>query len=65
VAVLVALMVGLVFWITAWAFNVKAFDAFLVTVLLVVSVQAVAMITPFVKKLLGREPEPAVERPQF
>jgi hypothetical protein len=65
VAVLVALMVGLVFWITAWAFNVKAFDAFLVTVLLVVSAQAVTMLTPFVRRLLGREPEPSVERPQF
>jgi hypothetical protein len=64
-AVLVALMVGLVFWITAWAFNVKAFDAFLVTVLLVVSAQAVSMLTPFVRRLLGREPEPPVERPQF
>lgn len=63
--VLVALMVGLVFWITAWAFNVKAFDAILVTVLLVVSAQAVHMLTPFVKRLLGREPEPAPERPQF
>lgn len=58
-------MVGLVFWITAWAFNVKAFDAFLVTVLLVVSAQAVTMLTPFVRRLLGREPESPVERPQF
>ena len=27
--VLVTLTVGLVFWITAWAFGIKAFDAFL------------------------------------
>jgi hypothetical protein len=64
-AVLVALMVGLVFWISAWAFGVKAFDAFLVTVFLVVSAQAVHMIAPFVRKLLGREAESAAERPQF
>ena len=63
--VLVTLMVGLVFWISAWAFGMKAFDAFLVTVLLVVSAQAMHMLAPFVRRLLGREPEPGVERPQF
>ena len=55
-------MVGLVFWITAWAFGIKAFDAFLVTVLLVVSAAAVRMVTPFVKQLLGREQAQAPER---
>ena len=35
-AVLVALTVGLVWWITAWAFGIKAFDAFLLTAALVV-----------------------------
>jgi hypothetical protein len=64
-AVIVALMVGLVFWITAWAFNMKAFDAFLVTVFIVVTAQAVHMTTPFVRRLLGREAETAPERPQF
>jgi hypothetical protein len=34
--VLVALLVGLVIWICAWTFGIKAFDAFLVTVALVV-----------------------------
>ena len=63
--VLVALLVGLVWWIVAWAFGVKAFDAFMVTALIVVSTQAVRMITPFVRQLLGREAEPAAERPQF
>jgi hypothetical protein len=55
--VLVALTVGLVFWIVAWAFGAKAFDAFLVTIFLVVSAAAVSMISPFIKKLLRREPE--------
>ena len=63
--VLVALMVGLVFWISAWAFGVKAFDAILVTVFLVVSAQAVHVVTPFVRKLLGREQQPLPERSQF
>jgi uncharacterized integral membrane protein len=56
VSVLVALTVGLVFWISAWAFGIKAFDAFLVTALLVVSAAAVRMIMPFVRQLLRREP---------
>jgi hypothetical protein len=63
--VLVALIVGLVFWITAWAFGMKAFDAILVTVFLVVSAQAAHMLTPFLKKLLGREQQPLPERSQF
>ena len=29
--VYVALVVGLVWWISAWAFGIKAFDAFLLT----------------------------------
>ena len=63
--VLVALAVGLVFWIVAWTYGIKAFDAFLVTIFLVVCAQAGHMVSPFVRKLLGREPEPAAERPQF
>lgn len=63
--VLVALVVGLVFWIAAWAFGMKAFDAILVTVFLVVSAQAVHMLRPFVRKLLGRKTEPLPERSQF
>ena len=55
-SVLVALTVGLVFWISAWAFGIKAFDAFLVTALLVVSAAAVRMVTPFVRQLLRRAP---------
>jgi uncharacterized membrane protein len=54
-AVLVALVVGLVWWITAWAFGIKAFDAFLLTVALVVSAAAFQMVKPFLDQLLGRE----------
>jgi hypothetical protein len=54
-SVLVALTVGLVVWITAWAFGVKSFDAFLVTVALVVTAAAVRLIAPFVRQLLGRD----------
>ena len=53
--ILVALVVGLVWWITAWAFGVKAFDAFLLTVALVVGAAAVHITKPFVDKLRGIE----------
>jgi hypothetical protein len=62
VSVLVALTVGLVFWIVAWAFGMKAFDAFMVTALLVVVAIAVRAVSPFVKQLLGREAAPRTER---
>jgi Mn2+/Fe2+ NRAMP family transporter len=61
-AILIALTVGLVFWIVAWSFGIKAFDAFMVTALLVVSAAAVRMATPYVKQLLGREAAPSTER---
>ncbi len=52
--VLVALTVGLVWWISAWAFGVKAFDAFLITVALVVAATAWRLFKPFVEQQLGR-----------
>ena len=54
-AVLVALLVGLVWWITAWAFGVKAFDAFLLTLALVIGAAAFQMVKPFLDQMLGRE----------
>ena len=54
-AVLVALAVGLVWWITAWAFGIKAFDAFLLTAGLVVAAAAFEIAKPFLDQLLGRE----------
>lgn len=54
-AVLVALLVGLVWWISAWAFGIKAFDAFLLTVALVVGAAAYQMVKPFLDQALGRE----------
>jgi hypothetical protein len=54
-AVIVALVVGLVWWITAWAFGIKAFDAFMLTALLVVSAAAFQIVKPFLDQLLGRE----------
>ena len=53
--VLVALTVGLVWWIAAWAFGVKAFDAFLLTAFLVVGAAAYQMMKPFIDQMRGRE----------
>jgi hypothetical protein len=54
-AVLIALTVGLVWWISAWAFGVKAFDAFLLTAFLVVCAAAYQLIKPHLDRALGRE----------
>jgi uncharacterized membrane protein len=54
-AVLVALAVGLVWWISAWAFGIGAFDAFLLTIALVVSAAAFQIVKPFLDQMLGRE----------
>jgi hypothetical protein len=62
VIVLVALLVGLVWWITAWSFGVGAFDAFMLTIALVVGAAAVMMVRPFINQLLGRETAPPEER---
>jgi hypothetical protein len=53
--VFVALAVGLVWWIAAWAFGVKAFDAFLLTAFLVVAAAAYQLMKPFIDQMLGRE----------
>ena len=57
--VLIALTVGLVWWICAWAFGIKAFDAFLLTAALVVGAAAFEIAKPFLDRMLGRDvPEP-------
>jgi Mg/Co/Ni transporter MgtE len=61
-SVLVALTVGLVWWITAWAFGIKAFDAFLLTAALVVGAAAVRIVKPFLDQTLRREPADPAQR---
>ena len=61
-SVLVALTVGLVWWITAWAFGIKAFDAFLLTAFIVVAAAAAHIAKPFLDKALRREPDEAAAR---
>jgi hypothetical protein len=61
-SILVALTVGLVWWIAAWAFGIKAFDAFLLTAALVVGAAAFEMVKPYVNQMLGREVAEPEER---
>jgi hypothetical protein len=61
-SVLVALTVGLVWWITAWAFGVKAFDAFLLTAAVVVGAAAVRIVKPFLDQMLRRETADITQR---
>jgi hypothetical protein len=62
VGVLLTLTAGLVWWIVAWSFGVKAFDAFLLTAALVVAAAAVHIAMPFVRRILGRETPSTAER---
>jgi hypothetical protein len=61
-AILVTLAVGLVWWIVAWSFGIKAFDAFLLTVGMVIAAVAFTMLKPFLDQLRGRETAPTEER---
>jgi len=65
VSVLVTLTVGLVWWIVAWSFGIKAFDAFLITIGMTLVAVTIKMVKPFLQKKMGRTPEPVVERPSF
>lgn len=53
--VLVVLTVGLVFWICAWAFGVKSFDAFMVTIALLLASATAYVFGPYLRRALGRE----------
>ena len=61
-AILVTLTVGLVWWIAAWALGVKAFDAFLLTMFMVVVAATARIYAPLVRKMLGKEETPLTER---
>ena len=53
--VYVTLVIGLVWWISAWAFGIKAFDAFLLTAAMVVGAAAYVIVKPFLDRTTGRE----------
>lgn len=53
--VLVTTLIGLVWWISAWAFGVKSFDAFLITLALILGATTVYVFKPYVDRMLGNE----------
>jgi hypothetical protein len=61
VIVYVTLVVGLAWWLAAWAFGIKAFDAFLLTAAMVVGAAAYVIVKPFLDRMLGREVAPTEE----
>jgi NhaP-type Na+/H+ and K+/H+ antiporter len=63
--ILVTLTVGLVWWIAAWAFGIKSFDAFLLTAAMVVTAAAVVLLRPFLDQIRGREQGPPEEQSPF
>ncbi len=54
--VLVTLTFGLVVWIAAWSFGIKAFDAFLFTALITFAAAGARIALPFVQKILKGAP---------
>jgi NhaP-type Na+/H+ and K+/H+ antiporter len=63
--ILIALTVGLVWWIAAWAFGIKSFDAFLLTAAMVVTAAAIVLLRPFIDQIRGREQGPPEEQSPF
>ena len=56
--ILIALTIGLVWWVCAWALGVKSFDAFMVTALVVVIAAGWYVARPYVQSFLGRGEQP-------
>jgi predicted PurR-regulated permease PerM len=50
--IFVATVVGLCLWIILWAFDVKAIDGFLLTILIVLSATVAWMAGPYIRNLL-------------
>ena len=52
--VLVALTIGLVWWITAWSLGIKSFDAFMVTALILVLSATWYVARPYFRSFMSR-----------
>jgi len=53
-SILIALTIGLVWWISAWALGIKSFDAFMLTALILVIAAAYYVVKPFVESFMSR-----------
>jgi H+/gluconate symporter-like permease len=56
--VLVTLTIGLVIWIVAWSFGIKAFDAFMFTSLITVLAAGVRIAKPYIERQVKGTPVP-------
>ena len=56
---LVATTIGLVVWILLWAMGAKPFDAFLVTMVIMLPAAAWQIFGPGIKKMMGQSPPPS------
>jgi hypothetical protein len=56
--ILVALTIGLVWWVSAWALGIKSFDAFMLTALVVVIAAGWYVARPYVQSFIGRGEQP-------
>ena len=52
--ILVALTIGLVWWVSAWALGIKSFDAFMVMALIVVLAAGWYVMRPYVQAYIRR-----------
>ena len=50
--VLVALTIGLVFWLVTWSLGVKAFDSFMVTILITLIAATAKIVMPTIQKFI-------------
>ena len=50
--IFVATVVGLVIWIVLWAFDVKAFDSFMLTIAIVLGATVAWMAGPYIRNLI-------------
>ncbi len=60
--VFVTLTAGLVIWIAAWAFGIKAFDAFMFTAFITLIAAGVRIAMPYIKQALEAAPARPGER---
>jgi hypothetical protein len=60
--VFVTLTTGLVIWIVAWAFGIKAFDAILFTGFITLVAAGIRIAQPFLRQALEGAPSPPGER---
>lgn len=60
--VFVTLTVGLVLWVVAWAFGIKAFDAFMFTAFITLIAAGIRIAQPYVRQALEAAPSRPGER---